>query len=100
LPCGHARASRLTAAREFAEGELASVGKECEAKGEYPGDIIREAAQLGKMGLHASDSTNVYFNNVGITRENLVGVEGNGFTQLMKFLDYSRLMIASDGASR
>ncbi len=52
---------------------------------------------LGKMGLHASDTANVYFNNVRVPRENLVGVEGNGFIQLMKFLDYSRLMIASDG---
>jgi alkylation response protein AidB-like acyl-CoA dehydrogenase len=52
---------------------------------------------LGKMGLHASDTANVYFNNVRVPRENLVGVEGNGFIQLMKFLDYSRLMIAGDG---
>jgi len=52
---------------------------------------------LGKMGLHASDTANVYFNNVRVPRENLVGAEGNGFIQLMKFLDYSRLMIASDG---
>jgi len=51
----------------------------------------------GKMGLHASDTANVYFNNLRVPKENLVGVEGNGFTQLMKFLDYSRLMIASDG---
>jgi alkylation response protein AidB-like acyl-CoA dehydrogenase len=52
---------------------------------------------LGKMGLHASDTANVYFNNVRVPKENLVGVEGNGFIQLMKFLDYSRLMIAGDG---
>ncbi len=51
----------------------------------------------GKMGLHASDTANVYFNNVQVPKENLVGVEGNGFVQLMKFLDYSRLMIAGDG---
>jgi alkylation response protein AidB-like acyl-CoA dehydrogenase len=51
----------------------------------------------GKMGLHASDTANVYFNNVRVPKENLVGVEGNGFIQLMKFLDYSRLMIAGDG---
>ena len=49
------------------------------------------------MGLHASDTANVYFNNVRVPKENLVGVEGNGFLQLMKFLDYSRLMIAGDG---
>ncbi|OGP88867.1 MAG: hypothetical protein A2157_02040 [Deltaproteobacteria bacterium RBG_16_47_11] len=52
---------------------------------------------LGKMGLHASDTANVYFNNVRVPKENLVGIEGNGFPQLMEFLDYSRLMIASDG---
>jgi acyl-CoA dehydrogenase len=51
----------------------------------------------GKMGLHASDTANVFFNNVRVPKENLVGVEGNGFIQLMKFLDYSRLMIAGDG---
>ena len=51
----------------------------------------------GKMGLHASDTANVYFNNVRVPKESLVGVEGNGFIQLMKFLDYSRLMIAGDG---
>ncbi len=51
----------------------------------------------GKMGLHASDTANVYFNNVHVPKENLVGVEGNGFIQLMKFLDYSRVMIAGEG---
>jgi alkylation response protein AidB-like acyl-CoA dehydrogenase len=51
----------------------------------------------GKMGLHASDTANVYFNNVRVPKGNLVGVEGDGFIQLMKFLDYSRLMIAGDG---
>jgi alkylation response protein AidB-like acyl-CoA dehydrogenase len=51
----------------------------------------------GKMGLHASDTANVYFNNVRVPKESLVGIEGNGFIQLMKFLDYSRLMIAGDG---
>jgi alkylation response protein AidB-like acyl-CoA dehydrogenase len=39
------------AAREFAEGELAPIGKECEAKGEFPRDIIRKAAQLGFVGV-------------------------------------------------
>jgi len=52
---------------------------------------------LGKMGLHASDTANIYFNNVKVPKENLVGVEGNGFVQLMKFLDYSRVAVAADG---
>jgi alkylation response protein AidB-like acyl-CoA dehydrogenase len=52
---------------------------------------------LGKMGLHASDTANIYFNNVKVPKENLVGVEGNGFVQLMNFLDHSRVMIAAHG---
>ena len=50
----------------------------------------------GKMGLHASDTANIYFNNVKVPKENLVGVEGNGFVQLMKFLDHSRVAVAAD----
>jgi len=56
-----------------------------------------KADRVHKMGLHASDTANVFFNNVKVPKENLVGVEGNGFIQLMKFLDYSRVMIAGDG---
>ncbi len=51
---------------------------------------------LGKMGLHASDTANIYFNNVRVPKENLVGVEGNGFVQLMNFLDHSRVAVAAD----
>src|SRR4030065_1913748 len=39
------------AAREFAEGELAPIGKEFEAKGEFPRDLIKKAAQLGFVGV-------------------------------------------------
>jgi alkylation response protein AidB-like acyl-CoA dehydrogenase len=51
----------------------------------------------GKMGLHASDTANIYFNNVRVPKENLVGTEGNGFIQLMTFLDHSRVAVAADG---
>ena len=50
----------------------------------------------GKMGLHASDTANIFFNNVKVPKENLIGVEGNGFIQLMQFLDHSRVAVASD----
>ena len=40
------------AAREFAEGELVPIGKECEAKGEFPREIIKKAAQLGFVGVY------------------------------------------------
>ncbi len=49
----------------------------------------------GKMGLHASDTANVFFNNVRVPRENLIGLEGNGFTQLIEFLNRSRVIIAA-----
>jgi alkylation response protein AidB-like acyl-CoA dehydrogenase len=49
----------------------------------------------GKMGLHASDTANIFFNNVRVPKENLVGVEGNGFPQLIEFLNRSRVIIAA-----
>ncbi len=49
----------------------------------------------GKMGLHASDTANLFFNQVRVPTENLVGIEGNGFLQLMDFLDRSRAIIAA-----
>jgi alkylation response protein AidB-like acyl-CoA dehydrogenase len=51
----------------------------------------------GKMGVRASDTANIYFNSVRVPKENLVGIEGNGFIQLMKFLDYSRVAVAAQG---
>ncbi len=50
-----------------------------------------------KMGIRASDTANLYFNNVRVPKENLVGVEGNGFSQLMKFFDHSRSYVAAHG---
>lgn len=50
-----------------------------------------------KMGIRASDTANIYFNNVRVPKENLVGVEGNGFPQLMKFFDHSRSYVAAQG---
>jgi len=49
----------------------------------------------GKMGLHASDTANIFFNNVRVPKENLLGVEGNGFPQLIEFLNRSRVIIAA-----
>jgi len=50
-----------------------------------------------KMGIRASDTANIYFNNVRVPKENLVGMEGNGFPQLMKFFDHSRSYVAAHG---
>lgn len=51
----------------------------------------------GKMGLRCSDTAMVYFNNVRVPRENLVGKEGDGFIQLMHFFDRSRAYVAAHG---
>lgn len=51
----------------------------------------------GKMGIRCSDTAMVYFNDVRVPRENLVGKEGNGFIQLMHFFDRSRAYVAAHG---
>ncbi|WP_330115290.1 acyl-CoA dehydrogenase family protein [Pseudomonas sp. JS3066] len=50
---------------------------------------------LRKVGLHAQDTTMLFFEDVRVPRENLLGgVEGKGFIQLMKELAWERLSIA------
>jgi len=51
----------------------------------------------GKMGIRCSDTAMVYFSDVRVPRENLVGGEGNGFIQLMHFFDRSRAYVAAHG---
>jgi len=51
----------------------------------------------GKMGLRCSDTSNVFFNDVRVPQDNLVGKEGNGFIQLMNFFDRSRAYVAGHG---
>ena len=51
----------------------------------------------GKMGLRCSDTSNIFFSDVRVPRENLVGKEGDGFVQLMNFFDRSRAYVAGHG---
>ncbi|MBW2370708.1 MAG: acyl-CoA dehydrogenase family protein, partial [Deltaproteobacteria bacterium] len=51
----------------------------------------------GKMGIRCSDTAALYFTDVRVPRENLLGQEGNGFIQLMKFFDRSRAYVAAHG---
>lgn len=51
----------------------------------------------GKMGLRASDTANVFFTNVRVPQENLVGTRGKGWAQLMAFFDRSRAYVAAHG---
>ena len=51
----------------------------------------------GKMGVRCSDTASIYFSDVRVPQENLVGEEGKGFIQLMNFFDRSRTYVAGFG---
>lgn len=48
-----------------------------------------------KMGLHSSDTRPLYFDNVRVSAENLLGREGEGFKQFMVTLDGGRISIGA-----
>ena len=50
---------------------------------------------LEKIGMHASDTSELFFDNVEIAPENILGgADGQGFVQLMSQLPQERLIIA------
>ena len=51
----------------------------------------------GKLGIRASDTAELIFDDVRVPEENLVGEEGWGFLQLMEFFDVTRTMVAAQG---
>lgn len=51
----------------------------------------------GKMGIRASQTTEISFADVRVPCENLIGEEQNGFYQLMHFFDITRTMVAAQG---
>ena len=48
-----------------------------------------------KLGMRASETTELIFDNCRVPRENLLGAEGEGFKQAMKILDGGRISIAA-----
>ena len=48
-----------------------------------------------KMGVRASETAELYFDNVEIPKENVLGEVGEGFMQAMKILDGGRISIAA-----
>ncbi len=48
-----------------------------------------------KMGVRASETAELYFDNVAIPKENVLGKVGEGFKQAMKILDGGRISIAA-----
>jgi acyl-CoA dehydrogenase len=57
-----------------------------------------EATKIhGKLGIRASDTTEINLNNVEAPLTNLVGKEGRGFYQLMDFFNKTRNHVAAQG---
>jgi alkylation response protein AidB-like acyl-CoA dehydrogenase len=54
---------------------------------------------LDKMGLKAQDTAELFFDNVVVPKENLLGEEGSGFISLMVNLPQERLSIAMIAAA-
>lgn len=55
---------------------------------------------LEKIGMHAQDTSELFFDNVRVPRENLIGAEeGKGFIQLVSQLPQERLIQAVRGAA-
>ena len=50
--------------------------------------------RLKKLGLKAQDTSELFFDNVKVTLENLLGAENSGFVSLMQELPWERLQIA------
>ena len=50
--------------------------------------------KLDKIGMHAQDTAELFFHDVRVPAENLIGAEGEGFLYLMEALPQERLGIA------
>lgn len=50
---------------------------------------------LEKVGLHAQDTAELFFTDVAVPRENLLGDEGGGFRALVRNLPQERLSVAA-----
>src|SRR5207249_6389280 len=59
----------------------------------WPGVVV--AAKENKLGIRASDTHSILFNDVKVPKENRIGEEGFGFKFAMKTLAGGRIGIAS-----
>ena len=56
---------------------------------------FRSGKKENKLGLRASDTSEMIFEDCEIPLENLLGMEGNGFIDAMRVLDGGRISIAA-----
>jgi alkylation response protein AidB-like acyl-CoA dehydrogenase len=62
-------------------------------------DGFERGRNLDKIGQHAQDTAELFFDHVRVPKENLLGEEGSGFAQLMTNLAQERLSIAVTAAA-
>ena len=80
-----------------------------EAEGRYNGfsQIVVESDRdgfeaekiTGKLGIRASDTAELLFDDVHVPEDNIVGTRGAGFPQLMQFFDETRTGVAAQAVS-
>lgn len=58
---------------------------------------ISAGRKENKLGMRASETTEVLFENCRVHKDNILGKEGEGFIQAMKILDGGRISIAALG---
>ncbi len=62
-------------------------------------DGFERGRNLDKIGMHAQDTAELFFSDVAVPVENVLGVEGQGFVQLVANLPQERLSIAAAGVA-
>jgi alkylation response protein AidB-like acyl-CoA dehydrogenase len=62
-------------------------------------DGFERGRNLEKIGQHAQDTAELFFNDVSVPVDNLLGQEGEGFVQLVRNLPQERLSIAASGVA-
>ncbi len=74
--------------------ELGSKGISCFiVEKKFPGFSVGKPEE--KLGIRSSDTTELYFDDVVIPKDNLIGNEGDGFKIALSTLDGGRIGIAS-----
>lgn len=61
---------------------------------------FRRGRKLEKVGMHAQDTAELFFEDVRVPADNLLGEEGKGFAYLMQELPQERFIIAVSGAAK
>jgi alkylation response protein AidB-like acyl-CoA dehydrogenase len=89
---GHANCAVVLANTDKAKGTRGGVSAFLVERG-TPG--FRAGRKENKLGLRASDTSELIFEDCHVPEENLLGVEGDGFKDAMRVLDGGRISIAA-----